>query len=180
VSARALVVCVGNPLVGDDAVGCAVHEALAVRPPVPGVQLEFVAVGGLRLLDLLEAQPLLVVVDAVELGAAPGTVHVLPWDALPPPVTATTSHGVGLRETIEVGAALHPERMPAEAFLVGVEGRAFDTLGSALSPEVAAAVERAADAVAQLLGSRPGPPGEPAPGGVPDRAPFRPRQVTDR
>jgi len=148
---RALVVCVGNSLVGDDAVGCAVHEALLARPRAPGVQLEYVAVGGLRLLDLLEAQPLLVVVDAVELGAPPGTVHVLPWDALPAPVTATTSHGVGLRETMEVGAALQPEKMPAEAYLVGVEGRAFDALGSPMTDAVAAAVDRAAEAVARLL-----------------------------
>ncbi|MFO0584363.1 MAG: hydrogenase maturation protease [Anaeromyxobacter sp.] len=150
-SPRALVVCVGNPLVGDDAVGCAVHEALASRPPAPGVQLEFVAVGGLRLLDLLDAQPLLVVVDAVELGAPAGTVHVLPWEALPPPVTATTSHGVGLRETMEVGAALQPERMPGRAYLVGVEGRSFDALGAPMSPEVAAAVQGAAEEVARLL-----------------------------
>jgi hydrogenase maturation protease len=143
-AARALVVCVGNALVGDDAVGCAVHDRLAAAPLPPGVRLELLGLGGLRLLDLLEGEDRLVVVDAVQLGDPPGMVHLLSWDALPPPVTATTSHGVGLREAIEVGRRLLPGQMPAQAFLVGVEGRVFDAVGEPMTPPVAAAVERAA------------------------------------
>ena len=149
-AARTLAVFVGNLLVGDDAVGCAVHDRLAGAPPVDGLRLEALGVGGLRLLDLLEGEALLVLVDAVQLGHPPGTVHVIPWEALPAPVTATTSHGVGLREAMEVGRRLFPERMPGRAVLVGVEGRAFDVLGSPMTPAVATAVERAAATVLEL------------------------------
>jgi hydrogenase maturation protease len=156
----ALVVCVGNALVGDDAVGCAVHAALAARPLPSGVRLELLALGGLRLLDLLEGEARLVVVDAVQLGAPAGTVHLLRWAELPPPTTATTSHGVGLREAMEVGRRLSPERMPGEALLVGIEGRVFDEVGGAMTPAVAAAVERAAAlALAAAAGAAPPAPG---------------------
>ena len=143
--ARALVVCVGNALVGDDAVGCAVHARLAAGRLPDGVRLELLGVGGLRLLDLLDGEETLVAVDAVQLGAPPGTVHALSWDELPPPLHAVTSHGLGLREAMEVGRLLHPERMPARAFLVGVEGRSFDRVGEGMTPPVEAAVGAAAE-----------------------------------
>jgi hydrogenase maturation protease len=150
-----LVVCVGNALVGDDAVGCAVHERLASRRLPEGVRLELLGVGGLRLLDLLDGEETLVAVDAVQLGAAPGTVHAVALADLPAPLHAVTSHGLGLREAVEVGRRLYPERMPGRVFLVGVEGRSFDRVGEGMTPPVAAAVEAAADRVLELA-LRPG------------------------
>jgi len=159
---RVLVACVGNSLVGDDAAGCAVHERLAARPLPRGVRLELLGVGGLRLLDELRGEDVLIAADAVQLGAPAGTVHVLAWEELPAAGAAVTSHGVGLRETIEVGRLLFPEAMPGRAFLVGVEGRVFDQVGASLSPEVAAAIEPAAAAVRDLaaaaLRAVPAPP----------------------
>lgn len=147
---RTLVVCVGNSLVGDDAAGCAVHQRLAAAPLPDGLRLCLLGVGGLRLLDELQGEDVLIAVDAVQLGAPAGTVHVLPWEALPSAGAAVTGHGVGLRETIEVGRRLYPEAMPGRAFLVGVEGRIFDELGAGLGPEVAASIGPAAAAVLAL------------------------------
>ncbi len=148
---QALVVCVGNSLVGDDAAGCAVHEMLAARPLPDGVRLELLGVGGLRLLDELRGEDVLIAADAVQLGAPAGTVHVLAWEELPAAGAAVTSHGVGLRETIEVGRLLFPGVMPTRTFLVGIEGRVFDQIGAGLSPAVAAAIEPAVAAVRDLV-----------------------------
>jgi hydrogenase maturation protease len=147
---RVVVVCVGNALVGDDAAGCTVYDRLAARSAPPWLRLELLGVGGLALLDLLRGEEALVTVDAVQLGAPPGTVHVLPWRALPPAGAAVTSHGIGLREAIEVGRRLFPERMPHLAWLVGIEGRSFDTVGEGCTPEVAAALDRATEATLEL------------------------------
>jgi hydrogenase maturation protease len=149
---RVLVVCVGNALVGDDAAGCAVHDRLADRRLPAGVRLELLGVGGIRLLDLLEGEDALVAVDAVHFGAPPGTVHVLAWDDLPKVSTAVTSHGIGLREAIEVGRRLSPESMPSRVYLVGIEGRDFDRIGEGMTTAVAAAIEPAARAVLDLVG----------------------------
>jgi hydrogenase maturation protease len=148
---KALVACVGNSLVGDDAVGCAVYDRLARRPPA-GVRLTYLASSGISLLEYLSGEPLLVVVDAVQFGAAPGVVHVLPLETLPAARgPAVSAHGIGLREALEVGNLLYPGQMPRQAVLVGIEGRCFDAIGAQMTPAVARAVPRAARAVLRII-----------------------------
>ncbi len=149
---RSLVVCVGNDLVADDAAGPAVYAALFAQGLPAWASLRLLGVGGLALLDELQGEDLLVAVDAVQLGAPAGTVHVFEFDELPKAGPAVTSHGIGLREAIEVGRRLYPERMPRRVALVGIEGRCFDGLGEPMSPEVAAAIPKAAARVRALVG----------------------------
>ncbi len=148
----ALIVCIGNELVADDAVGFEVHARLAQRIS-PEVRLSYCGVGGLVLLDLLDGtETAMIVVDAVSLGAPVGTVHRMMLDELPVnSANPISAHGIGLRETMEIGAALYPERMPQFVALVGVEGRCFDLPREHMSPEVSAATEVAVDAALALL-----------------------------
>lgn len=148
---RALVVCIGNSLVADDAAGGEVHRALASAELPPGVTLRWLATGGMNLVDELAGEDLLIVVDAVQLGAAPGTVHVKRWTDLPAPDGAVSAHGIGVREAVEVTRLLFPERAPRDALLVGIEGRQFDRLGEPMSPQVADAIPRAVAQVLALL-----------------------------
>jgi len=153
-SCPALVVCIGNELVADDAVGHAVFTRLANNPLPPGVRLEYCGVGGVALLELLHgSETVMIVVDAVQFGAEAGTVHILDWDRLPAMAdgNAISAHGIGLKDTIAIGQALYPERMPERILLVGVEGRCFDLLGGAMTPEVAAAVQPAIETVYKEL-----------------------------
>lgn len=143
-------VCLGNSLVGDDRVGPRVHALLEAQGLPPGARARLLGLGGFNLLDELDGEHTLLVVDAVQLGVPPGTVHVLPWDQLPKAGAAISLHGIGLREAMEVGLALFPERMPARAILVGVEGRCFDQLEGPMAPEVEAGIERAAAEVRRL------------------------------
>ncbi len=145
---RVVVVCIGNTLVGDDGAGCAVHDALAAAGVPPGVTLRWLATGGMNLVDELAGEDLLIVVDAVQFGTAPGTVHVRRWHELPASDGAVSAHGIGVREAVEVTRALFPERAPRNAILVGVEGCQFDRLGDPMSPRVVDAVPHA---VAQVL-----------------------------
>lgn len=151
---RALVVCIGNELVADDAVGYAVYTALSEVGVPDKVRLEYCAVGGVAMLELLSGQDqLLIVVDAVQFGAPHGTVHLWSWDQLPAAGdgSAVSAHGIGLKDTIAIGQTLYPERMPPRILLVGVEGRCFDQLGAAMTPEVAAAVPLAVAAICKEL-----------------------------
>jgi hydrogenase maturation protease len=75
---------------------------------------------------------------AVPSGAA-GAVRTAP---------ATSSHGLGVGQAIDLGGALH--RLPGRLVVVGIEGTDFGP-GPGLSPEVAAAVEPAARLVARLV-----------------------------
>lgn len=150
--ARALIVCIGNDLVADDGAGKVVYDCLKESRLPEGTRLSFLGLGGIDLLEEVNGEELLVVVDAVQLGAAPGTVHVLGWDQLPVMEPRPVSgHGIGVREAIEVGRRLYPERTPQRIHLVGIEGLIFDQLGQGLTAEVAASVPRAVYEILNLL-----------------------------
>lgn len=151
-------VCIGNELVADDAVGYELYRLLQADQLPAAVRVEFCGVGGIALLELLTGQEeLLVVVDAVHFGASPGTVHCLPWEQMPAiGGSAISAHGIGLKDTIEIGQTLYPERMPRQVLLVGVEGRCFDQLGGAMTPEVAAALPQALAAIRHAVTIEPG------------------------
>ncbi len=149
---RALVVCIGNDLVADDAVGPRIHDALRDRGIPPKVGLKRLGVGGIALLDELHGEELLVIVDAVGFGEPPGTLYVLEGsDFAVTEGMPVTSHDIGLLEVISVGSALYPERIPKRIVLVGVEGACFDQLGGAMTPAVAAAVRPAVEKVLELV-----------------------------
>lgn len=150
-SKKALVVCIGNDLVADDGVGPAIYEELSCRVLPSTVRLRLLGLGGMAMLGEFTGEDLLIVVDALQFGADPGTVHVLPWDQLPASASHVSCHGIGIREAVEVSRRLYPQQTPAEVYLVGVEGRCFDQLGEGLSPEVAAGLAAAADRVVELL-----------------------------
>jgi len=150
-STKALVVCIGNDLVADDGVGPAIYAELAGRVLPSTVRLRLLGLGGMAMIGEFAGEDLLIVVDALQLGADPGTVHVLPWDQLPASASHVSCHGIGIREAVEVSRRLYPRQTPAEVYLIGIEGRCFDQLGEGLSPEVATGVAAAADRVVELL-----------------------------
>jgi hydrogenase maturation protease len=148
----ALIVCIGNDLAADDGVGHAIYHALVKQELPAGTRLRLLGDGGLDLLEEMEGEDHLVVVDAVQFGAAPGTLHVLDWEQLPSGGTQPVSgHGIGIREAIEVGRCLYPEKIPRHIHLVGIEGKCFDRFRAYLSIEVAGAVEAAVAKVLHLL-----------------------------
>ena len=130
----------------------AVYAELEQSRLPAGTRLCYLGLGGIDLLEELEGEERLIVVDAVQLGSVPGTVHILDWEGLPYMEPRPVSgHGIGIREAIEVGRRLYPENSPEHIHLVGIEGRCFDQLGQGLTAEVAAAVPVAVAAVLQLL-----------------------------
>jgi len=144
--AAVLVVGIGRRDRGDDAVGPAVAERARELVP-PGVTvIERGEPAGL--IGAWDGAGLVVVADAVRSGGRPGTLHVLHPGRGPLPVRtgAGGTHGFGLAEVIELGRALG--RLPPGLVVVGVEAQRFG-LGEPMSPQVKAAVEPAARAVAE-------------------------------
>jgi len=149
--ADSLIVCIGNDLVADDAIGHALYHILTEKPPVTDVRLCLLGVGGMAVVDQLQGEAVLVVVDAVQFGASPGTVHVLGWEQLPATeMRPVSGHGIGVREALEVCRKLYPERMPRQIYLVGVEGVCFNKIGAGMSPAVKQALPHAAEQIIQL------------------------------
>lgn len=135
---RLRIIGLGNALRGDDAVGLLV--ARRVRELLPGADILELSGEPAELLDALgDGVERVVLVDAVTSGALPGTVHRLDASEAALVVDAnTTTHGLGLAETIELGRALG--RLPARLLVYGIEGQDY-ALGAPLSPQVAGAVD---------------------------------------
>ncbi len=135
---------------GDDAVGWHVIEELRSSLN-DSSQIEAHRVdGGQRLLDLLDGRGVLLLIDAVQTGGIPGTVHCLTWpdpriESLRPGSTHEVSLAEGLRLAETLGS------VPQRVIVFGVEiaqpcplpGLSAQAL--AAIPEVVAAITREVD-----------------------------------
>ncbi|MCH5672002.1 hydrogenase maturation protease [Streptomyces gilvus] len=147
---RIAVIGVGNEFRRDDGVGWAViarlHRRTEDRPLPPDTVVATCDGDPGRLIGLWEGAALAVVVDAAHAHpGTPGRVHRLELDAgVPVPASATSSHGLGLGEAVELARVL--DLLPERLVVYAVEGADGD-FGTGLSPAVEAAVDPLAEAV---------------------------------
>jgi hydrogenase maturation protease len=141
----AAVVCVGNRLRGDDAVGLEVARHLRGTLP-EDVQLTEREGEPTTLIAAWEGADALWVVDAVSSGSTAGTVHRLDAGArpLPPDPFRASTHHVSLAETVELARVLG--RLPARTVVFGIEAASF-AIGEPLTPSVAEAAVAVAAAI---------------------------------
>jgi hydrogenase maturation protease len=143
---RTLVLGLGNPLLGDDAIGLKVsavlRERLAGRADVDVRDEE---AGGLRLMEVMTGYDRAIVVDAAVTGGTPGSVRRLGPDELPTQRTAI-AHGIDLPRALELGRTLGLP-MPARVRVVAIEAERVLDFSHEMTPAVAAALEPAVAAV---------------------------------
>jgi len=146
-----LVLGVGNILMSDDGVGVRLMEHLRDGgPALPGV--EYVDAGTLSfvLLPQIQSCDALLILDATRLGEPPGSVRLLEGEAMDDFLrTARCSvHEVGIRDLLDM--ARLTEALPSRRAFLGVEPQATGW-GEALSPDVEAALPRAATLARRML-----------------------------
>lgn len=146
-----LVLCLGNAIRRDDAVALHVADRLGAEP-AEGAIVRRSAASGLYLLDEMDGFERVVVVDAVRTGAhAPGTVLSFPLEDLHAP-EGPSPHSIGLPSALARARAAGAP-VPSRIHVVAVEVLDMESVGEGLSPEVAAAVERAALATRSAVAS---------------------------
>ena len=130
--------CLGSRYRGDDAVGPLVADRLRAA----GAVVLECNDEPTRLLDAWAGLDLVVVVDAVASGSAPGTVHRVDVGEgpLPRDLGLASTHAFSLPDALALGRELG--RAPRRVVVVGVEGTAFG-MGEPLSPAVDAALDEA-------------------------------------
>ena len=155
-SAPALVIGLGNPDRGDDAVGLHVARQVAALG-MPGVAVMEAEGDTLALLDRWAGATRVLVVDAAMMRAAvmptqpgsaePGRIHRLDpsLGPLPRDLALGSTHAFGLADAVELARTLG--LLPRRMAIYAIEAGGFDP-GAALSPAVAAA---AADATALIV-----------------------------
>lgn len=152
-----LVVGLGSPDRGDDAVGPTVARAVAALG-LPGVQVAEHE-DPTALIDLWSGCTLSVVVDAVCADGEPGSLVLRDTGPGGRPLSQSTwsgrggTHAFGLGAAVELARALN--KLPERVVLIGIEAATFEH-GAPLSAPVAAAVPRAVELVlCQLRAAAP-------------------------
>ncbi len=150
--APVLVLAIGNVLLGDDSVGQEVLGHLDRLADRWGEHVEFLDGGtqGMALLGFLVGRRAVVFLDAVALGAAPGTLHRLRNQEV---LTATpgarmTAHEASAGDLLRAAALVG--ELPDEVVVVGVEPANLET-GVGLSEVVEASVPAALRAAVEAL-----------------------------
>lgn len=155
---RTLLVGAGNPSRRDDGVGIHVVRRLVAEGLPEGCEAMELHGGWLDLVGRLHSFVRLIVVDAVDLGLAPGTVVEVDLagcrvpEAAPPP----GGHAVGLLEALEIAAATELP-VPGEVRVLGIQLADAGSHSEELSSPVAAVVGEVCLAVRHVLVDRPGP-----------------------
>lgn len=143
---RVRVIGCGNPDAGDDALGLMAVRSARERIPETVETIE--AGTAARVIDLLEDVDAVVLVDAVRsvgMETDGGLIRLVAAgsEVLMGVRTSLSSHGLGLVEVLGLASAVGP--LPRVVFLGLEAGRT--TMGSGLSPHVAAGLPGLVDAV---------------------------------
>lgn len=151
-----LVIGVGNPLRGDDAVGPAVLEALSQESLPQGVVLHNIGGDAADLIDLLEDGRAAVIVDAVAADEEVGKVLTIDCvQPLPQQQFLSSSHAFGVAEGVELARTLG--QLPSPCFIVGITANKW-AMGGGLSQPMKEAVPRAVAVVKEKLNEMIGVP----------------------
>ena len=150
---RVVILGIGNTILSDEGVG--VHAALALneRYALPdGVEVIDGGTAGMELLDALADVDLLLVLDAVKAGRAPGSVLCLVGAEVPVFFRSKLSpHQVSICDVL---ASLEfAGQAPRELVLIGVEPESLE-LGLELTPTVAQRVPQMMALACEQLAAR--------------------------
>ncbi|HYD65836.1 hydrogenase maturation protease [Azospirillum sp.] len=142
-----LILGVGNRYRRDDGVGPAVADRLAAL----GIAVREHSGEGAGLMDTWSGAERVIVVDATQSGAEPGTFVRLDagTQELPRGLFRYSSHLFGVAEAVEMARALG--RLPGDLVIWGIEGAEFG-FGEDLTPAVAAAADEVARRIAAETG----------------------------
>jgi len=138
-----IVIGVGNAWRGDDRAGLAVARRVRELAPA-GIEVREVEGDATALVDVWSGAEHVVVVDAAQSGAAPGTVRRFDARSQPLPVRSlrSSTHAFGVSDAVELARSL--DRLPDRLDVYAIEGASF-LAGASLSPSVERAVAELAD-----------------------------------
>ncbi|MBZ0314881.1 MAG: hydrogenase maturation protease [Anaerolineae bacterium] len=170
---RILIIGLGNPLLGDDGFGwqvasrveCALQEqsktigegetrSSMVKPTSSAVvEVERLAVGGLRLMEELIGYDAAILIDAITLGQQPvGSLSIHSLESLPtyPIGHLYSAHDTTLQMALQMGRDL-VTKLPDTVWVIGVEVVPTFIFSENLTPSVMAAVPCAVQMVLEKL-----------------------------
>ncbi len=142
------VICLGNPVRGDDAAGHLVADLLSDAPNIRVIKAHSAAEA---LHELMSPKQELILVDALEPLSRPGRIHRLRgYHRLSRGAGWRSSHTVDLRELLALAEELGA--LPEKVTIYGIEGEIFDP-GEELSQPVSKACHKVAEEIRRRAGA---------------------------
>ncbi len=133
---RTLLLYLGNPIAGDDAVGLRVGARLASElSGLPGLVVREFSGSPLDLVTGVEGCQRLVLIDAVATVAPVGTVRLFDEAELAAHGGQAYPHGLNLPEALALARRLGTP-LPSRIYLIGIEVRPVQRFREGLSPEL--------------------------------------------
>lgn len=155
---RTLLLGLGNPLLGDDGLGWKIAAAVQskIKNQPSAIDVDFLSVGGLALMERLIGYDRAIVIDAMTLGQPEGTVSCFDLNALPDHAASHTAapHDATLQTAVRLGRQLGAH-LPTSITIVGVEAHNLYEFTEALTPAAQAAIPQATRIVLALLEGQP-------------------------
>ena len=149
----------GNPILGDDAVGWKVVELVEqqLQPPRHENQetfdIVYLSIGGLGLMEHLIDYDRAIIVDAViSIKDGPGTIsaQMLETDNEATTVHTTSVHDTNLQDAVKLAQKMGVQ-VPKSIIVVGIVTDANYTFSEMMTNQVAAAIPLAVEKVIELL-----------------------------
>jgi hydrogenase maturation protease len=154
-SVKTIVVGLGNPILGDDAVGWHIAKHVQQRADFPAnIEVDCLSVGGISLMERLIGYDRVILIDAFVTHKNPiGTLSCFSLDELPNRALGhmCSAHDTTLQNALKIGQELGAQ-LPNEITILAVEAQNVYDFSEQLTPMVAAAVPTAGQAIIDLLG----------------------------
>lgn len=149
-----LVLCLGNEVLSDDSFGFHVAQRLICAGATDDqADIMFSSIAGFSLLDLLTGRSRVLVVDTIQTGARPGTIHFFPAGNLTPSRHLIISHQISLPTAIALGRLIGLE-MPETIDVLSVEAKDVETLSESMTPEIGASLDEAVVRVGEWISAQ--------------------------
>ncbi len=120
---KSLIIGLGNPIMGDDAIGCKCAEALQAEirtSDLEGIEIEQFFRGGISLMERMIGYDRVLIIDSISgTGREPGTVIPLTLEEVPS-YTVNSPHDASLKNAIDFGLTLGVH-LPHQINILAVE-----------------------------------------------------------
>ncbi|HIH88284.1 TPA: hydrogenase maturation protease [Candidatus Bathyarchaeota archaeon] len=146
---RTLIIGVGNLLRTDD--GAGIHVINRLNALHPEIETVDAAMGSIEIIEAMRGYDTVIIVDAIETTAEPGTIYRVNLTGGEQPPTITHSHGTDLPTILQLGRQLYPDEMPREIILLAIEAGDTTTISDEPTRRVRDAISQVVKTIAELI-----------------------------
>ena len=139
---KAIILGLGNPILGDDAIGCRIAELVEkqlIEEKIEDFEVEQFYRGGIALMERLIGYDRALIIDSIMgWGEEIGTIYQMSLDDLPT-MTADSPHDTSLKAALELGRTLNA-KLPEQVDILAMEIKYSLEFSEELSKPVEASI----------------------------------------